>query len=117
MIPPEYGLNRRRVTWKPRILIERVDNGHSLAVLDFDGDGHLDIFCAEMRLNGGNPESKIYLLLGDGKGNFRKTIVATGFDNHESKVADLDGDGTLDILGKPYNHQTPGLDIWLNQVR
>jgi hypothetical protein len=103
--------------WKPRILIERIDNGHSLAVLDFDGDGHLDIFCAEMRLNGGNPESKIYLLLGDGKGNFRRTVVATGFDSHESKVADLDGNGTLDILGKPYNHQTPGLDIWLNKIR
>ncbi len=101
--------------WTPRTLIETVDNGHSLAVVDFDGDGHLDLFCAEMRLNGGNPESKIYLLLGDGRGNFRKTVVATGFDNHESKIADLDGNGTVDILGKPYNYQTPALDIWLNR--
>lgn len=101
-------------TWTPRTVIERIDNGHSLAALDFDGDGHLDIFSAEMRLNGGNPESKIYLLLGDGRGNFRRTVVATGFDSHESKVADLDGNGTLDILGKPYNHQTPALDVWLN---
>jgi hypothetical protein len=82
--------------------------------VDFNGDGHLDIFCAEMRLNGGNPESKTYLLLGDGKGGFQHTVVATGFDNHESKIADLDGDGTLDILGKPYNHQTPALNVWLN---
>jgi hypothetical protein len=41
-------------------------------------------------------------------------VVATGHDNHESKIADLDGDGTLDILGKPYNHKTPALQIWLN---
>lgn len=101
-------------TWKGRVLLERIDNGHSLALVDFNGDGHLDVFCAEMRLNSGNPESKTYILLGDGKGGFQTTNVATGFDNHESKIADLDGDGTLDILGKPYNHQTPALNIWLN---
>ena len=99
--------------WIPHPLLE-VTSGHSLSVLDFDGDGNLDIFCAEMRLGGRNPQSKIYLLLGDGNGNFRTTVVATGFDLHESKVADLDGNGTLDILGKPYNWETPRLYIWLN---
>jgi len=29
-------------------------------------------------------------------------------------MVDLDGNGTLDILGKPYNWNTPRLDIWLN---
>lgn len=101
-------------TWTPHRLLERVDNGHSLSIVDFDGDGNLDIFCAEMRLNGGNPESKTYLLLGDGNRNFRTTVVATGFDNHETRIADLDGDGDLDILGKPYNFETPDLNIWLN---
>lgn len=102
-------------TWLPKRLLEGIDNGHSLSLVDFDGDGNLDIFLAEMRLNGGNPEAKIYLLMGDGNGNFKTTIVARGFGNHESKVADLDGNGTLDILGKPYNWETPRLDIWLNQ--
>lgn len=101
-------------TWVGRALIGEIDNGHSLDLVDFDGDGHLDIFCAEMRLNGGNPDARIYLLLGDGQGNFRTTVVAEGFGNHESKIADLDGDGALDILGKPYNWETPRLDIWLN---
>ena len=40
--------------------------------------------------------------------------VATGFGNHESKLADLDGDGDLDILGKPFREGVPGLNIWLN---
>jgi hypothetical protein len=100
-------------TWIPHTLVE-VDNGHSLQALDFDGDGHNDIFCAEMRLNGGNPESKVYVFYGDGQGNFRKEILATGFDNHESKAADLDGDGDIDVLMKPYNHRTPGLHVLLN---
>lgn len=101
-------------TWTPNIVLETVNNGHSLELVDFNRDGNLDVFCAEMRLNGGNPEAKIHLLLGDGNGNFKNTVVATGYGNHESKVADLDGNGTLDILGKPYNWETPRLDIWLN---
>jgi hypothetical protein len=32
-------------------------------------------------------------------------------------VADLDGDGDLDILDKPYNWEAPRVDIWLNQDR
>ncbi|HET8548422.1 MAG TPA: VCBS repeat-containing protein [Bryobacteraceae bacterium] len=104
-------------TWRSRRLLESVDNGHSLAVVDYDRDGDADIFCAEMRLDGGNSDSKAWLLLGDGKGNFRETVLVTGFDHHESRLADLDGDGTLDLLGKPYNHETPALHIWLNSGR
>ena len=102
-------------TWVPHTLVETINNGHSLLVTDFDSDGNLDIFCAEMNLNRSNPQAKTYIFLGDGAGNFRQTIVSTGFDNHESKLADLDGDGKLDILGKPYNFQTPDLNIWLNR--
>jgi hypothetical protein len=91
-----------------------VDHGHTLELGDVDGDGHLDIFCAEMRLDGGNSDAKMWIFLGDGQGNFTKHEVATGYGNHESRLADLDGDGDLDILGKPYNWQTPRVDIWLN---
>jgi hypothetical protein len=54
------------------------------------------------------------MLFGDSQGNFRQELIATGFDNHESKIADLDGDGTYDILGKPYNFEVPALNLWLN---
>jgi len=91
-----------------------VDHGHSLEIADIDGDGKLDIFCAEMRLDGGNGDAKMWIFLGDGNGNFTQTEVATGYGNHESKVGDLDGDGDLDILDKPYNWDTPRVDVWLN---
>ena len=71
---------------------------HTLQLVNFNHDGNLDIFCAEQRLDGTNPHSKIYFFLGDGNGNFKPTVVATGYDSHESKVADLDGNGTLDLL-------------------
>jgi hypothetical protein len=101
-------------TWVGCKLIDKVQDGHSLEILDFDGDGRLDIFCAEMRL-GNNPDARIWILLGDGKGSFKEVVVASGYGLHESKIADLDGDGDFDILGKPYNWQAPRLDIWLNE--
>lgn len=101
--------------WRSRTLLENVDNGHTLDIVDFNGDGHLDIFNAEMRFGEGNPDSEIRILLGDGKGNFSKHVVARGFGVHEGRLVDLDGDGDLDVLGKPYTWEAPRLDIWINE--
>jgi hypothetical protein len=89
--------------------------GHSLQVADFDGDGNLDIFVGEQRLDGANPASKAYIFYGDGKGNFTKTWFAEGLDFHEAKAVDLDGDGHPDIVSKPYNYGSPRVDIFMNQ--
>ena len=105
----------RKGTWVGKTLLEEVDCGHSLAVLDFNGDGKLDIWVAEMRLYGKNPDARNLILLGDGKGNFETTQVSSGIALHESKIADLDGDGDYDVLGKPYGWETPRLDIWLQE--
>jgi hypothetical protein len=99
--------------WIPKILIDTVQDGHSLSLVDFNNDGHLDIFNAEMRL-GQNPDAKAWILLGDGQGNFEIRELISGFGLHESQMADLDGDNDLDILGKPYTWEAPRLDIWLN---
>jgi hypothetical protein len=105
----------RNGTWFGKKIIDAIDNGHSLDVLDFNGDGHLDIFIAEMRLNDGNPGSKMRILLGDGKGNFEDYVISVGYGNHESRIADLNGNGLYDILGKPYNWDVPRFDIWINK--
>ncbi len=102
-------------TWFGKELIDEVRDGHSIAVTDFDGDGHLDIFSAEMQL-GENPRPRTLLLLGDGEGNFTERTIHTGFGLHEARLADLDGDGDLDVLGKPYTWEAPRLDVWLNET-
>ena len=102
-------------SWAKTLLIERLDNGHTLETLDFNGDGHWDIFSAEMRFGEGNPDAKVRVLLGNGKGQFQEMIIAQGFGVHEGKIADLDGDGDYDVLGKPYTWNAPLINIWMNE--
>ena len=98
-----------------------VIHGHSLAIADINGDGHLDIFAAEMakwtesRKDPDNPKATAWIFYGDGQGHFRKEIFSTGIGFHEARVADLTGSGRMDILDKPYNWEVPRIDLWLQQ--
>jgi hypothetical protein len=110
--------------WKPRDLLDRqVVHGHSLQLADINGDGNLDIFVAEMakwheqQPQPDNPDATAWILYGDGAGNFTQTVLANGHGWHEARVADLDGDGDLDILNKPYTWETPRVDVWLNGLK
>ncbi len=95
-----------------------VIHGHSLDIGDINGDTHLDLLIGEQRALGGdapeNSDARLMALYGDGQGLFNVQEVALGYGNHESRLADLDDDGDLDILGKPFLWDTPRLDIWLN---
>ena len=108
-------------SWKGHRLIERdVIHGHTLEIADIDHDGNLDIFAAEQGkwttdpTPIDNPDATAWILYGDGKGNFRTTVLDHGEGWHDGKIADFDGDGDLDILQKPYAWDAPRVDIWLN---
>jgi hypothetical protein len=109
-------------SWMGHDLVGRtMIHPHSLQVADIDGDGHLDIFVAEMakwsesKNVPDNPQAQAFIFFGDGRGHFRKTVFQTGMGFHEARLADLDGDGRIDVLSKPYNWETPRVDVWLNQ--
>lgn len=96
-----------------------VNHGHSLQVADFNGDGHLDILCAEMRQwshPDDNPDAHMWILHGDGKGQFEVELVAQGFDVHEAKIGNFEGNGRVDIAAKPYVWESNRIDIWLNRT-
>lgn len=100
--------------WESHVLREII-HGHTCEVGDVDGDGNLDIMIGEMGNPGAGDRAKTFVYYGDGNGNFRESIVSEGQGIHEGKLADLNNDGHLDILMKPYNHNSPRIDILLNQ--
>ncbi len=102
-------------TWITTDVDSLVIQGHSLAVEDVDGDGNLDIFVAEMGTPGHGTSATAWVYYGDGTGLFDQHIVSVGVANHESRVADLDGDGDMDILTKPFSMGAPRIDVFLNR--
>ena len=111
------GEPRRSENWHGEDLLKtEVIHGHTLEVADFNRDGRPDLFCAEMRrwtAGDDNPQARAWVLLNNGKGRFTPVEVLRGHDWHEGRVADINGDGYRDLICKPYNWQTPRLDIWL----
>ena len=74
------------------------------ALADVDGDEDLDLIvavCFHLDADGrGRPGGQNYILLNDGAGNWEeRRLFGTGTDLTETiEVADLDGDGDVDIL-------------------
>jgi hypothetical protein len=76
---------------------------HSLAVADFDRDGDVDVFTVEMEGIKGDRQPRWFIWENaDGKGArfVERVILDQGLGGHEAVVADVDGDGDLDICSK-----------------
>ncbi|MGW8179934.1 MAG: FG-GAP repeat domain-containing protein, partial [bacterium] len=105
-------------SWTGRDLLpDDINHGHSLRMGDVNGDRKLDIFVAEMGQWSGrvdNPRARMFVLYGNGKGEFKVQLVQQGQGTHESRIGDVDGDGDLDIFGKAFRHNSPRLDVWRN---
>jgi hypothetical protein len=99
--------------WNSTTLIPLVQHGHSLEAGDFNRDGNLDVFTAEMGSPGAGANARMWIGWGDGAGGFTLELISTGLANHMSRAADLDGDSDLDLLIKPFTFGSPRIDIFL----
>jgi len=76
---------------------------HSLQIVDLDGDGELEIFTAEMengKTDGVLAKPRWWCLKFEGKTWRHHVLLDKNLGTHSAVVADYDGDGHLDIVGK-----------------
>jgi hypothetical protein len=116
---PTFGTHPGRVAWvdppdwEAHVLREDLFCPHSLQVGDVTGNGHPDIYVGEMGL--GEQDAPVQLLFANrGGGRFDELELSAGVPTHEAKLVDLDGDGTLDVVGKSYGPERH-VDAWYNE--
>jgi len=100
--------------WTANVLRDDLFCPHSLQVADFDGNGLLDVYAAEMGLE--RNDDPVHLVFrNEGDGTFNEEVVASGVPTHEAKVTDLTGNGRPDIAGKSYGPDHH-VDVWYNET-
>jgi hypothetical protein len=108
------------------VIDQSFHDAYSLAAGDFNGDGNEDFILA--RTTDAN-EGQLHLYLGNGNGTFQSTgypqvgvlIGVAGLDPMGLAVADVDGDGDLDLVsGERVNttvsDDTADVILWRNQL-
>ena len=103
--------------WAEHIIEDNIECvTHALGVYDFDRDGNLDVFTAEMHVSEGPDEVRIYYNAGaEGNPWQKHTISVSG--SHSNQFFDFDGDGDIDIIGGNHGGDNkPVVELWTNNT-
>ncbi|MHC4705703.1 MAG: FG-GAP repeat domain-containing protein [Planctomycetota bacterium] len=101
--------------WTEHVIVPSIETViHSLGVGDFDRDGCVDLAIAEMHQGADPDEVCVYLNRNGGKAWHKQLLSARG--SHDIVVADIGGDGNLDIVGANHGGSFCPLELWRNEV-
>ncbi len=99
-------------TWN-RHLVATQYTTNSMEVADFDQDGEVDIVTGEYR---GSKRVKIWKNVDRGS-SWMEYLVSENYESHlGTRVADLDGDGDLEIISIAWDDY-PKLHLWRNNAK
>jgi hypothetical protein len=91
--------------WVPISIDDRIL--HDVETADFDGDGDIDIVSRNQRLFGHNDSDKIHFYRQESPSEWVHIQVPTAA-GEGLKVADMDGDGRVDVIVNNYWYRNPG---------
>ncbi|HLA39150.1 MAG TPA: VCBS repeat-containing protein, partial [Candidatus Glassbacteria bacterium] len=100
--------------WRETVITQGLDYVHNLKAADFDLDGDIDIFAAEMT-KGDDPD-EVAVFLNDGTSEHWTKLVLAASGSYSAIVGDVDSDGDLDILAL-HNWDSGPLELWINRTR
>jgi len=83
---------------------------------DLDGDGRCDVIVSEERYPGEQPDANLWVFL-QREAQWERRRVVTQYSMNNLDVADMDGDGDIDIITCEHKGPNPALQIWVNDGR
>ncbi len=103
--------------WVEHIIEDNIECvTHALGVYDFNGDGTLDVFTAEMSSSVDPDELRLYYNQ-DVKGKAWEKVVIAVSGSHMNQFFDFDGDGDIDIIGGNHGGNIkPIIELWINNT-
>ena len=90
---------------------------HTFKAADMDKDGDLDLVTAEMHQSTDPDQVSVYRNNGDGRSWTQQVVATSG--SHNLRIADIDRDGDIDIMGTNWNDSASDsavVRIWRNNI-
>jgi hypothetical protein len=110
----EAPADPKQPNWVEHIVEDSVETDHHfVGVADFNTDGEMDIASAEM--NTGTYPHEVKIFYNGGKGLSWTKQVLSNDGSHQMQIADIEGDGDMDLFGANWLGQ--GSDLWLNRTK